>query len=330
MKTVLILGGTGYLGQFAVTEFVRHGWNVCVLCSFKLRNSKMTAFTFQVAYTHHSTQAPAFKEGKVSDFWVDLASGEGLADCMSSLETLDVVINCAALSQPAVCESDVQLARSVNVPTKLLRSLSDWVSQSPPTSGRTPPLLIQISTDQVYDGSKSWWSEIDCTEPVNAYGRTKLEAEQAIQDHWPHHAIIRSSIIYGPQPPATTVSRALFLQFVDKSLEEGKPTKFFADEWRCPVHVDDIVATCMMLSSNPKLTHRVFNLGGPERLSRVDMAKAVAIHRGYSMNAIIEVPARSVDRGATSPADISMDTTLLKSELQIQPMSFSEGLKRCF
>ena len=34
---------------------------------------------------------------------------------------------------------------------------------------------------QVYDGSKAGWKEDDACEPVNAYGASKLEAEQFLQ-----------------------------------------------------------------------------------------------------------------------------------------------------
>ncbi len=56
------------------------------------------------------------------------------------------------------------------------------------------------------------------------------------QERWPEHAILRSSIIYGPQC-AAPVSRTLFLQFIESSLAAGKPTSFFSDEYRCPVYV---------------------------------------------------------------------------------------------
>ena len=43
------------------------------------------------------------------------------------------------------------------------------------------PLLIHISTDQVYDGSRAYWREDDACNPINVYGKTKREAELLIQ-----------------------------------------------------------------------------------------------------------------------------------------------------
>lgn len=57
---------------------------------------------------------------------------------------------------------------------------------------------------------------------------------------------------------------------------------------------------------------RVYNMGGPQRMSRVDMAEAVTDARGYDRAAILRAPAASVDRGVASPADISMNTALLQ------------------
>lgn len=43
------------------------------------------------------------------------------------------------------------------------------------------PLLVHLSTDQVYDGSQPLWREDGACDPVNVYGSTKREAEQLIQ-----------------------------------------------------------------------------------------------------------------------------------------------------
>lgn len=86
---------------------------------------------------------------------------------------------------------------------------------------------------QVYDGSKAWWSEADAADPVNAYGRSKLEAEQLLQSAWPGKFVaLRSSLIYGPEAPLASVDRPLFLQFVRQVLQSGKDTTFFVDEYR--------------------------------------------------------------------------------------------------
>ena len=62
----------------------------------------------------------------------------------------------------------------------------------------------------------------------------------SLQERWGNHVILRSSLIYGPQPPLP-VSRLLFLQFIVRTLKAGKPTKFFSDEFRSPVYVQDVV-----------------------------------------------------------------------------------------
>ncbi|KAL4533766.1 hypothetical protein Ndes2437B_g03095 [Nannochloris sp. 'desiccata'] len=56
-------------------------------------------------------------------------------------------------------------------------------------------------------------------------------------------------------------------------------------------------------------------MGGPERLSRVDIARLVAEVRGYDAKSIVEVPSASVSRGVASPSDISMDVSNLENTL---------------
>ncbi|CAI5497258.1 unnamed protein product [Closterium sp. Naga37s-1] len=64
------------------------------------------------------------------------------------------------------------------------------------------PLLLHLSTDQVYEGTKSFYKEDDPLLPVNTYGRSKVAGEQAGREQWRgSHAILRSSIIVGPPPP---------------------------------------------------------------------------------------------------------------------------------
>ena len=67
-------------------------------------------------------------------------------------------------------------------------------------------------------------------------------------------------------------------------------------------------------------------MGGPERLSRVDMAQKVAQAWGYSPEAIVTAPSASVNRGVASPPDISMDSSRLEALLGMSFTPFSEAL----
>ena len=77
---------------------------------------------------------------------------------LPELGPVDVVINCAAISQPKACEADPELAERINVPSTLLTHLR---------SAAPDCLFIHLSTDQVYAGAKSFYEEDDETCPVS-------------------------------------------------------------------------------------------------------------------------------------------------------------------
>jgi len=294
---VLVTGGSGYLGQFLVHA--------------------LTAAGHHVVWTYHSTTPALSAPGQA--FRVNLSSGDGLAACLAACSPLDCVINTAALSQPGACAKDEAGARALNVPSLLLEHLK----------GAAPgALFIHISTDQVYSGLSAFSKEEDaggCTQ-ANAYGMSKALAEAAVRSAWPHHLLLRTSIIFGPQPPYAPVSRALFLQWLDGALSSG-PVDLFEDEWRSPILVHDLVDLCLqLLTQDSPITERTLNAGGPERLSRADMGDAVCAVRGYPRENVRRVPCSSVQRSPASPADISMDVTRLERVFRGKLSSFGEAL----
>lgn len=89
--------------------------------------------------------------------------------------------------------------------------------------------------------------------------------------------ILRSSLIYGPKC-RNPVIPSRFLQFVTGSLQSHEATPaFFSDEYRCPVFTKDIAEIIDRLISKSQECsfQEVYNMGGPERLNRVQMAQKV-------------------------------------------------------
>ena len=81
-------------------------------------------------------------------------------------------------------------------------------------------------------------------------------------------------------------------------------------------------------STEASATHRVLNMGGPARLSRVDMAHAVAEAWGRSPAAIRAAPAASVPRDVAVPGDISVAIDRLTATLGTRMTAFADALRQ--
>ncbi|XP_045800267.1 methionine adenosyltransferase 2 subunit beta [Trifolium pratense] len=312
-KKILIVGGTGYLGQHLLQSYNAN------------QTSQSHSYDLTVAFTYHSTPLPqplldAFPDSQ--SFHVDFKSAIGFESISNAFGQPDVVVNCAAISVPRACEIDPASAHAINVPSSLVKWLQSFQQNS--------TLLIHLSTDQVYEGEKSFYKEEDIAIPLNVYGKTKVAAEKFISENCPNFVILRSSIIYGPQT-LSPVPKSLPIQWIDGALSKRETLEFFHDEFRCPIYVKDLVTVILALTnqwlSEGKKMQLLLNVGGSDRVSRVQMAEAVAQFRGHDTSLIKPVSASSVDRGVKSPADISMDITRLVQTLNINPVSFKDGVK---
>jgi dTDP-4-dehydrorhamnose reductase len=119
---------------------------------------------------------------------LDLAEPDQAVSAVRSVHP-DVLVNAAAYTAVDRAESEPELAMRVNgaAPGILAEEAK-----------RLGALLIHYSTDYVFDGTKSTpYVEDDSTNPINAYGRSKLQGERAIQASGCRHLILRTSWVYG-------------------------------------------------------------------------------------------------------------------------------------
>jgi dTDP-4-dehydrorhamnose reductase len=120
---------------------------------------------------------------------LDLSSESSISHYFDRSNKFDVIINCAAYTAVDKAEEEQELANQVNhLAVKQLASIAC----------KQQARLIHISTDYVFDGeSDKPYTEIDKTNPINVYGKTKLAGEKALQEIMPTDAIIiRTSWVY--------------------------------------------------------------------------------------------------------------------------------------
>jgi dTDP-4-dehydrorhamnose reductase len=100
----------------------------------------------------------------------------------------NLIVNAAAYTAVDQAERDEAAARAIN---------ADAPAVMAEEAKRIGATLVHYSTDYVFDGSKkSPYGETDPTNPLNVYGQTKLEGEEAIRNSGVAHLIFRTSWVY--------------------------------------------------------------------------------------------------------------------------------------
>jgi dTDP-4-dehydrorhamnose reductase len=100
----------------------------------------------------------------------------------------DLIVNAAAYTAVDRAESEAERAMQVN-------GIAPGVLAD--EAGRIGALLVHYSTDYIFDGEKrSPYLETDVPNPINVYGRTKVEGEKRIGASKCRSLILRTSWVY--------------------------------------------------------------------------------------------------------------------------------------
>jgi dTDP-4-dehydrorhamnose reductase len=224
---------------------------------------------------------------------VDLADADAVAAAFSAARPV-LVLHAAALATVAECWRAPERAWAVNARgTELLAELAD----------RAGARLLLVSTDLVFNGERGGYREADAVAPLSVYGRSKAAAERATLA-CRNGVVVRVSLLFGP----TLAGRPSFFDQQVRSLRSGEPLTLFRDEWRTPI---SLPTAAQALVGIARSDHRgLLHLGGPERLSRLEMGQRLARSLGLSDAAI--VPATRADAPAPEPRprDTSLDSSL--------------------
>src|SRR5271167_27881 len=234
-----------------------------------------------------------------TDVCADLASRSEALRCLSSAKP-DTIINLAALTDVDACERDRNSAYIANV--SIVENIVASMRAAAPGSH-----LLQISTDQIYDGPGPH-TETDIT-LTNAYAESKYQGEIAAAAA--PSTVLRTNF-FGP---SRCPSRASFSDWLLASLRSLNPITVFDDILFSPLSISSLVALIAMVASRRQTG--IFNLGSMHGMSKADFAFALAD--------VFHAPTGTMKRGFSSsrsqyayrPKDMRMDSTLFERTFSV-------------
>lgn len=226
----------------------------------------------------------------------------------------DVVLHAAGLAQVEACEADREVCWALNV---------DAVATMAAACHRHGARLVLPSTDFVFDGAAGPYAETARPAPINAYGRSKLAAENALKaSRLTDWAVARTTLVFGA--PAGIVPRLDLVRWLVRELRAGRPVRVAADQLRTPTYDDDLADGILRIVRFRR--SGVFHLSGRESLSILDVAHRVA--EAFDLDAGLIAPATTAELHPGAPRPLLGGLLILRaeSELGFRPRSLDAAL----
>lgn len=177
---------------------------------------------------------------------------------------------------------------------------------------------ILFSTAYVFDGVLGNYDELSEKNPINEYGNQKRILEESIEKICgQNYLMIRCSKVFD----LTKGGRTLIDQMCS-SLSDKKAITAAYDQVFSPLLLEDLISAVMALQI--KGCNGLYNLCGPETLSRFELARQVAAVLGVSSHLIVPVSLDEVNMPYRMPKRLNLNCTKLHSCVNISttPLSF--------
>jgi len=172
----------------------------------------------QVGWELRRTLAPLAPVTAVDYPEINFTDAAGLRALVAATAP-SVVVNAAAYTAVDKAESEPELCRQINaVAPGVLAEMA----------GKAGALMVHYSTDYIFDGTKPLpYVETDAPNPLSAYGRSKLEGDQAVKASGADHLIFRLCWVYGTRGQN-------FMLTIQRLAREREKLRVVGDQFGCP------------------------------------------------------------------------------------------------
>lgn len=212
----------------------------------------------------------------------------------------DIVLHCAALSNTWYCEQHSDESHRVNVQgtVKIAKACKHIGAK-----------LVFMSSDQVYNGTpvSGPLKEQDVFQPVNVYGRHKLEAEQRALRNNSMSVALRLTWMYDV-PGSHMKLNSNILVNIQKALDEGTTIKAATHEYRGVTNVWEVVRN---MEQTLELPGGIYNYGSGNHIDSYTLFLKVANIMGAKEPSTFILP--DEERFSEQTRNLTMDCSLINN-----------------
>jgi dTDP-4-dehydrorhamnose reductase len=249
-----------------------------------------------VAGTHHGHPDPRTTALDLRD----LAAVEKLVEASAA----DWVFCPAGMTAVDRCEDEPDEARLLNC---------DGPAAAARAAARRDAGFVFWSTEYVFDGTAGPYREDAPTRAISVYGQSKLDGEGAVRAANPRSIVVRTTVVYGPDPQEKNFVHALL-----RAGRAGTSMRVVTDQVSSPTYAPDLAAAAVELAELGFTG--VIHLAGDAVVSRLDFARVVCEVFGLDPGLLVPVTTAELNQRAPRPlrAGLAIDRArgLLKTQLR--------------
>lgn len=298
MRRVAVVGSSGLVGYHIIKEAESRGWDV--LGTFLTNDPEV-----------------------ISCSSLDMMDRDGVNDLLSRFQPEGLIL-AAAVSDVDECERNPGVAWKINVEGTL--NVTE-------VCARLGCPILFISSDYVFNGLKdSPYREGDVPDPINIYGRTKLEGERLVLEASAQNIVCRVSVVFGWQ--GTSVRDNIVLKVL-RRLRAGEEVSLFNDQWNTPTYAPEAASLMLDLLTKDRGTismfegegRGIFHLSGRECVSRYELGMLVADVFNLDDNLIRPLSIKEAGMLASRPTISCLSVAKVEAELNTSITSLREALE---
>ena len=239
---------------------------------------------------------------------IDMRRPQSLSEPVLALRP-DVILSVAALTSVDACEADPAAAFAINA--KAPGALAEVAAE-------LDIPIIHLSTDYVFGGRQATpYRETDAPDPINAYGRSKLDGEQAVA-RTRRHVSLRTTWVYSPFGG--------FLRAAQTQAAQSGEVRVVSDQVACPTSGLDLAQALLAMaerlaSDDDAALYGVFHGAGALVARRSEVVRAALPNAS-----IVEVASSDFFSGAPRPLYSALNSSKLTELYGVRLRGWSQAL----